>query len=180
MRLKISVLVLLGMMLYISYGLISSQAETGFLIQEDKSIILLKEKQMSTMNDIAILSIALVDYIKDHGVPPEQDGAYDEESKLYQALISSYLEIVPINDAWGNGFQIFCGESANGQYGITGCTSDDFVIVSFGRDGKKEMWNYNKENPGAGYYTINSADDFDKDLIMWNGSWIRAPQMKNY
>lgn len=177
MKLKISSLVLAGIMLYISYGLISGQAETGFFIQEDSEIILLKEKQMNTMNDIATLSIALIDYVKDHGVPPEQDGSYDEESKFYQELISSYLEIVPIKDAWGNDFQVFCGQAANGKYGIKGCTSNDFVVVSFGRDGKMENWKYNEENPAKGYYTIKSADDFDKDLIMWNGSWIRAPQL---
>jgi hypothetical protein len=177
MRFKISVFVLVGAMLFISYGLISSQAGTGFFIQEDPEIILLKEKQMNTMNDIARLSIALLDYIKDHGVPPEQEGSYDEESKFFQELVSSYLETVPIMDAWGNGIQIFCGEAANGKYGITGCTSNDFVVVSFGRDGKMEKWEYDEEKPAAGYFTIKSADDFDKDLIMWNGSWIRAPQI---
>jgi len=55
------------------------------------------------------------------------------------------------------------------------CASDDFVIISYGRDGKKEDFKFNPSNPEAGLFEIDSVDDFDKDLVMWNGSWIRAP-----
>jgi hypothetical protein len=63
----------------------------------------------------------------------------------------------------------------NGKYGISRCGADDFVVVSYGKDGKKEDFEFFSDDPGAGIFNIESADDFNKDLIMWNGSWVRAP-----
>ena len=76
------------------------------------------------------------------------------------------------------GYRVYCGEACNGKYGISGCGPDDFVVVSYGRDGKEEDWLYDFNNPKAGLYEVVSLDDFDKDIVMWNGSWIRAPRLR--
>ena len=135
-----------------------------------------KDKQMISMKDIATISVAISDYVTDHGAPPKQSGAFDKNGTFYKALSPFYIKIVPGHDGWGNDLLVFSGKACNGVYeGIKGCTDKDFIIVSFGKDGKKDRWKYNSKNPGAGLYELESLDDFDRDLIMWNGTWIKAP-----
>ncbi len=52
------------------------------------------------------------------------------------------------------------------------------MVVSLGRDGKKEDFEFDIENPSAGFYELKDIDDFDKDLVMWNGAWLRAPKVE--
>jgi hypothetical protein len=52
------------------------------------------------------------------------------------------------------------------------------MIISFGRDGKKENWKYNPKDLDAGIYELKSDEDYDNDLIMLNGKWIRTPRAK--
>jgi len=156
-------------------GIQFSSANVACSVQEDTEIAELKEKQKNTMKDIATITTALANYITDNGVLPKQDGIYDENSEFCKALSPFYVKVLPITDAWGNNYRVYCGEVCNGKYGISRCGADDFVVVSYGRDGKKEDFKFISNNPRAGLYYIESADDFDKDLIMWNGSWIRAP-----
>jgi hypothetical protein len=49
----------------------------------------------------------------------------------------------------------------------------DFVICSYGRDGKKEDWAYDVNNKKAGLF---KGDDPDKDIVYYNGEFIRAPE----
>ncbi len=159
-------------------GIHSSNANAESSVQEDTEIAELKEKLKRTMVDIATITTALANYITDNGVLPKQDGIYDENSEFRKALSPFYVKVLPIIDAWGNNYRVYCGEVCNGKYGISRCGADDFVVVSYGRDGKKEDFKFNSSDLRAGLYYIESADDFDKDLIMWNGSWIRAPRPK--
>jgi hypothetical protein len=135
------------------------------------------EKQKDAMINITIISTALADFITDNGQAPNQDGTYDENGNFYLSLCPFYLRSLPIKDPWGNNYRVYCGKAGNGQYGISSCVSDDFVVVSYGKDGKKERWEFNASSPEAGIFVIESPDDFDKDLVMWNGSWIRAPRI---
>lgn len=135
-----------------------------------------KDRQIISMKDIATISVALSDYVTDHGASPKQSGTFDKNSTFYKALVPFYIKVVPGYDGWGNGFLVYSGKACNGVYeGIKGCTNKDFIVVSFGKDGKKDSWTYNPRNPRAGLYEIESLDDFDRDLIMWNGAWIKAP-----
>lgn len=134
--------------------------------------------QKRAMKDIMIITTSLVDYVTDHGVLPEQDGIYDENSQFNKALSPFYVKRLPVKDPWGNNYLVYCGEACNGKYGITGCGPGDFVVVSYGRDGREEDWKFDPTNPGSGLFISKNADDFDKDLIQWNGSWIRAPRTK--
>ncbi|MGD8535903.1 MAG: hypothetical protein PVF66_08645 [Candidatus Aminicenantes bacterium] len=175
MKIKILVCVFLCLVLFGAGGVQFSRAKAVASIQEDPEMTELKEKQKYTMMDIGTIASALVDYVSDHGVLPQQDGTYDEDSEFYRALCPFYVKVLPVTDSWGHKYRVYCGETINGKYGISGCAGDDFMAVSFGQDGKEEDWEFDASNPGAGLYEIESAEDFDKDLIMWNGSWIRAP-----
>ena len=176
MRLKILGFVFVCLLLFVSSGLKLSHAKAEAANQEDTEITEQKIKQKNTMKDIATITSGIADYVTDFGVPPKQDGIYDENSEFYNALYLYYLKVVPVKDEWGNNIRVYCGEACNGIYkGISGCTSDDVVVVSYGRDGKKEDWKFGRKNPAAGLYLPETLDDFDKDLVMWNGSFIRAP-----
>lgn len=147
--------------------------EKGFKLREAE-----RAKHMSSIKDIIAISTALTEYIIDQGVAPRQFGGYDENSKFYKALSPSYLRIIPIKDKWGNDFRVYCGEGCNDIYrGISGCNSRDFIVVSFGRDGKKEDWEYDPNYPKGGFYDLIPSDNLDKDIVNWNGSFIRAPGM---
>ena len=176
MKLKILFSIAVCLLLFAKGTVQFSSAKSAPLLQEDPEIAELKEKQMNTMKDISTISTALADYVTDNGVTPEQDGTFEENEEFINALSPFYVKRLPILDAWGNPFRVYCGEACNGKYGITGCEADDFVVVSYGRDGKKEDFEFDRTNPEAGLFEIESADDFDKDIIMWNGSWVRAPR----
>jgi hypothetical protein len=149
------------------------------VLKQDTEISEQKEMQKNSMIDIVSIAVALADYITDLGVAPEQAGTYEADSKLSESLSPFYIKTLPVHDGWDNLYRVYCGKVCNGIYeGISNCDSGDFVIVSYGRDGKKEDWAYNSNEPGAGLYTIEGLEDFDKDLICWNGSWVRAPYIK--
>jgi len=138
-----------------------------------------KDRQLKSMKAIEHINLAISDYVTDHGVPPEQAGIYDKQSSFYKALCPFYIKILRIKDNWGNNFRIYSGKACNGVYGgLKDCTEKDFIVVSFGRDGKKENWKYDPKNPGAGIYELKSLDEFDRDLVMLNGTWVRAPKDK--
>jgi hypothetical protein len=130
------------------------------------------------MKEITVVCTALGDHITDHGVAPRQEGACDENFEFFRALAPFYVRNLPVYDGWGNAYRVYCSEACNGKYGISGCGPNDFLVVSYGRDRMKEDWVFDPSNPEAGLYELNNLDDFDKDLIIWNGSWIRAPKLK--
>ena len=41
--------------------------------------------------------------------------------------------------------------------GITGSKADDFMVVSFGKDGEMEDWTYDRSAPTAGLYTAPAS-----------------------
>ena len=54
--------------------------------------------------------------------------------------------------------------------------SDDFLVASYGRDKTTESWTYNASTPDSGLYSISTTADFDKDVINFNGAFIRGPR----
>lgn len=146
------------------------------LISKEDPLAGEKDRQLMSMKNMATISTAISDHVTDTGVPPKQAGVYDMKSEFYSSLSPFYVKVVHIKDNWGNNFLVFSGKACNDVYeGIKGCTEKDFIIISYGKDGKKEHWKYDTKNPEAGLYELKSIDDFNKDLIMWNGTWIRAP-----
>jgi len=138
-----------------------------------------KAKQKSTMKDITVISTGITDYITDNGIAPTSpSGAYTATSEIYGNLTPFYIKVMPITDQWGTGFHIWCGTDTAGQYGIAAVDSgaDDFVVASLGRDGTGDGTTFDKGDPEAGLYVVSKQEHFDYDLVMWNGSWIRAPR----
>jgi hypothetical protein len=135
-------------------------------------------KQLNSMRDVTLINHAMTDYMTDYGTPPKQSGTYTRESEFNKALSPFYVRDLPVSDDWEGNYRVYSGKTCNGVYdGIEGCTEKDIVIVSYGRDGKKENWTYNPDKPEAGLYELKSEKDYDKDLVIWNGNWIRAPKI---
>ena len=178
MRLKILGILCVSLLLFVSSGSKFNDAKAEAIIQEDPKMAEQKKKQIMTMKEITVITTALADYISDNGIAPEQDGTFDENTEFCRALAPFYVRNLPIYDGWGNNYIVYCREACNGKYGISGCTSDDIVVISYGRDGKKEDWEFVPYYSAAGLYTLETLDDVDKDIVMWNGSWVRAPRPK--
>ncbi len=134
-----------------------------------------KAKQKSTMKDITVISTAIADYVTDNGVAPTQSGTYSAGAAFYTGLSPFYVKVLPINDQWGSGFRVWCGMAAN-QYGINPPGTDDFLVASFARDKQQEGFTFSDTNPEAGLFVISTMADFNRDLVMWDGSWIRCPR----
>jgi len=133
-------------------------------------------KQLNSMRDVTFINQAMTDYMADFGVPPVQAGTYTRGGEFNESLSPFYIKVLPTSDHWVTNYRVYSGKACNGVYnGIEGCTDKDIVIVSYGRDGKKENWTYNPKKPEAGLYELISDKDYDKDLVIWNGNWIRAP-----
>ncbi len=135
-----------------------------------------KAKQKSTMKDIVVISTAVTDYVTDNGVTPTQDGTYTASAAFYTGLSPFYVKVLPLTDQWGTLYNAYCGVNVDGNYGISGAAGDDFVIASYGRAGALESFTFVDTDPEAGLFVVSQSDHFNRDLVMWNGSWIRAPR----
>ena len=142
-----------------------------------------KAKQKSSMKEIMSMSTACADYITDHGdwTNVTQNGDLQQGNAFQTAVATFYMKIIPLNDPWNTAYKVYCGSSAVGGVvnGGTDIGSDDFAIVSFGRDkkvGPISSTSYTTGTPEAGFYNVSKMSDFDNDLAAWNGSWICGPQ----
>lgn len=135
-----------------------------------------KAKQKTTMKDIGTVSTALTDFVTDNGTTPIQNGTYDASAAFYTALSPFYVKVLPLNDQWGNGYYVYTDTNVNGNYGVTGAAGDDFLVSSYGRDKTVEGFSFDPSNPESGLFVVNQMAHFNRDLVMWNGSWIRAPR----
>ncbi len=138
-----------------------------------------KTKQKSTMVDIGNISKAVISYTTDMGgAPPSPGGSLQPDSPMYSDLAPFHIQAVSSRDRWGTPFQVWTGLDCAGHFGIDASElgRDDFVIQSFGRDGLDEGYTFDPSNPDNSFYIIQKMEDFNKDLIIWNGNWIRAPR----
>jgi len=143
-----------------------------------------KAKQKTTMKDIIIIATACADYVTDNGKAPDagnQDGALTPGNDFIKAVSPLYIKSCPLKDQWGNAYSVHAGAAAASIGGIDAAIvgDDDFVIVSFGRKGANENFTFDPSTPDAGLFTVGGMPDFEKDLINWNGAWIRAPRASN-
>ena len=132
-----------------------------------------KAKVRGTQKDINSIATGIADYITDKALPFVANGAIDATVKA--ALSPLYLKVLPSTDQWGTGFMVYTGTNCT-QYGITGPATDDFLVASYGRGGAIESWTYLPATPDGGLYSISATTDFDKDLINFNGAFIRGPR----
>jgi type II secretion system protein G len=132
-----------------------------------------KAKVRGTQKDLSTIATAIGAYLSDKTTPPTANGAID--ATITTALSPFYLKVLPETDQWGHSFMVYTGANCT-QYGITGPGSDDFLVASYGRDKTLEGWTYTAANPDGGLYTISSPADFNRDIIIFNGAFIRGPR----
>ena len=135
-----------------------------------------KAKQKSTMKDLVVMSTAITDFVTDNGITPVQNGTYTATAVFYTSLSPFYIKVLPLTDQWGTSFNAYCGTDVDGNYGVSGAAGDDFLVSSYGRAGILESFTFSITEPEAGMFVVSQADHFNRDLVMWNGSWIRAPR----
>lgn len=140
-----------------------------------------KAKQKQTMNDMVDMATACADYLTDHGKAPDagnQSGELQAGNAFMVAISPFYMKLCPVHDQWGNAYRVYTGDAVSSVYSIPAesIAKDDFLIVSLGREGMAEGWTYDVADTDAGLFTVLSAEDFKKDLINLNGSWLRAPR----
>lgn len=130
-----------------------------------------RAKQKGTMADISTMATYLMDYTTDRGIAPDFGGTeITSSSQLYSDLVPDYARVVPSSDQWGNLFIVFSGDSfSSNQWGLTSSSSDDFAIGSPGRDGSFTFTYVEADGPE--FY----VNDFEKDLVSWNGQFICRP-----
>ena len=142
-----------------------------------------KAKQKGTMKDVMTISTALTDHITDHGVVPAWDGSeYSQGTVIYDGLCPFYVRVLPVYDQWGNYLRIYTRLQAE-HWGATYTDgsifgNDEFVVGSAGRDGEELGPMFNPATPEGAFYEINSVNDFNNDLVAWNGSWIIGPKQR--
>jgi len=134
-----------------------------------------RARQKGTMKDISTIATYLMDYTTDRGSAPAHTGAYTTAQTVSMGVVPFYAKALPTTDQWGNDFQIHSGSSWTAAWlGMTPATNstDEFAVGSPGRDGSFGFA-YGTNPP---YYEVDSMDDFDNDLISWNGQFVRSPR----
>jgi prepilin-type N-terminal cleavage/methylation domain-containing protein len=142
-----------------------------------------KAKQKSTMKDILTMATGSADFITDQGswvnatptVP--SPGPLSVGCAYVDALTPFYVKIIPINDQWGQPYEVYLGVAAATRGLVANDVGgDDFLIQSLGRSSAPDGWTYDPADPTDGMYTISEMVHFTYDLVNWSGSWIRAPR----
>jgi len=136
--------------------------------------VIQKAKQKSTMKDIVVICTSITDFVTDNGAAPVQDGTYAGGDAFYTSLSPFYIKVLPSNDQWGTNFNVWCGTAASGNY-VTTALNDDFVVASYARNKVIDSFTFDATQPEANLFVVREAADFNKDLVMWNGSWIGGP-----
>ena len=84
----------------------------------------------------------------------------------------------PTKDKWGNPYIVYSGAAVAHFPGFSESTvsKTDFIIVSYGRKGLEEHFVFDPDHREAGIFEAKTMTDYDKNLVNWNGTWIRAPR----
>lgn len=136
--------------------------------QEIKSALIFdieRINQRETIKAMNLLADTIKKYINDNGTAPQHSGNLTAFSLFYSALMP-YMQKqnLFVFDCWENPFYIISGES----------NSNDFLIISSGRDGIRD------EDIPLKKITFNCTklSDFNNDLILKNGNWIKTPKIE--
>ena len=142
-----------------------------------------KAKQKGTVKDINTIATGMMDYVTERGNVPTHDGELKATGDtIVTALQGFYLKIVPINDQWGNPFQVFTRDACEGNFGIALPSgdewgNDDYVVGSYGRDNTEgPTYKYNLTDPTTGLYEVKAMKDFNEDIVNWNGNIVVGPK----
>ena len=142
-----------------------------------------KAKQKSAMKEIMTVNTGAVDYITDHGDFSlcTQAGPLVQGNPFMLAIATFYIKVIPVNDPWNFPYQAFTGTNVSTLIpNATALGTDDFAMGSYGRNKLPgpvfSGASYTTTNPEAGKYTVSRMQDFDNDLVAWNGSWVCGPR----
>ncbi|MFQ6082247.1 MAG: prepilin-type N-terminal cleavage/methylation domain-containing protein [Candidatus Aminicenantia bacterium] len=137
-----------------------------------------KGKQKGTVGDMHTLGTAIADYITDNfQAPTDPGGALSESATIVGELIPFYIQHVPLGDHWGNAF--LCRTRTGWTlYGITSTGLDEYIIASTGRDGAGDGWTFDATSTGDDFYVVDSLDDFNNDIVFWNGDFVHGPRTR--
>lgn len=138
-------------------------------------------KQIGTMADINTIAKACLEYVIENDVAPAagiQAGPLTAGNDFINTITEKYLTTCPVNDHWGNPYVVYSGKAVSQFSGFTAemVGKGDFIIASYGRYGEEEGFTFDPDNPEAGMFKGSTVDDYKKDLVNWNGAWIRAPR----
>jgi type II secretion system protein G len=137
-----------------------------------------KAKQKGTMQEMNSLAQSIMMYITDTGYSPTSpDGDLSPSQPMLAELAALHVKVIPMTDQWGRPLKVWTRQSCAGQFSIAAGSvgEDDYLIQSVGFDGLDEGFSYDPNNP-QDFYPINKMSDFNNDLIIWTGNWIRAPR----
>jgi type II secretory pathway pseudopilin PulG len=140
------------------------------LYQNAKNAVTLR----ATMADMEMWTKAIQSYISDKGIAPANPNGWISFKKPIVRELLPYLERVQTTDWWGFSYWIWTGPGID-QYGIRTTGPADFIIASPGKEGIREAWKFDADNPQAGYHKIRELDDFKKDIVLHNGQFLRRP-----
>jgi len=138
-------------------------------------------KQIGTMQDMDQIAKACQAYIIEHNAAPAagtQNGPLSPGNEFIKILTEKYLESCPSADKWKNPLIVYSGKAVSSFPGFqeSMISDSDFIIISYGRKGIDEHFTFDPSNREAGLFESNTMADYDKNLINWNGTWIRAPK----
>ncbi len=144
-----------------------------------------KAKQKGTIKDINAISTALMDYVTDRGEAPAAFGAQlaGSTDTVVASLEGFYLKVFPIRDQWNHGFWVYTGVSCSDNPWMITLASgedwgtDDFIVGSSGRDTDNSDQPFDIANPSASLYEVRSMNDFNKEIVNWNGSMVIGPRV---
>ena len=114
------------------------------------NVALDRSRQRATMADMRTISRAIEAYVVDNENIPEHAGGLE----ALQKQISGYANtMIPIHDSWGH------------EYGFFHGADQAYTLVCYGKDGID-----------GDDFTRAARFDFNRDLIMFNGIFVRAPE----
>jgi type II secretory pathway pseudopilin PulG len=129
----------------------------------------------ATMAEMQMWARGISDYIEDFGLAPTNPNGKISYKKPIVREMLPYLERVRTTDWWGFSYRIWTGKGID-KCGIRTTGAQDFIILSVGKEGIPENWTFDPNEPQAGFYEIRNIEDFEKDLILWDGRFVRCPR----
>jgi prepilin-type N-terminal cleavage/methylation domain-containing protein len=135
-----------------------------------------RARQKGTMKDLSTIAGYLMDYTVSTGSAPAWDGsAFTISSSVYTDLVPFYAKAIPYTDQWGNAFVVHSGSGWTATWlGMTPSSgsTDEFAV---GSPGRNTTFSFDFST-GASFYAVDSMDDFDNDLVSWNGQFVCSPR----
>ena len=114
------------------------------------TVALDRSRQRATMADMRTISRAIEAYVVDNDDIPEHAGGL----AALQKQISGYTNtLIPTHDSWGH------------EYGFFHGTDQSYTLVCYGKDGID-----------GDDFTRAARFDFTRDLVLFNGIFVRAPE----